>query len=235
MAFRFKEISLANWPRIAQPAKLLNCHHLVYRHLEKRGSTYNLYIIFVWNSKFLVTGPLKSHRTLLWSHLLLFEGGMGLESSLLCWYLCVCDERCDTATLDHGLLFSWSTAVRFGSRIRGNTWQPVAPRHHLFPVLCAVGKWWLMLLCLPPCQEKPFAVFTVFLLLCHGNAVNKEPGPVWCRAACAWLGSAPLPGAPESCPGLMWQLCAYPVLWTFIWPGGALLCQMADVVQDIQD
>lgn len=97
-----------------------------------------------------------------------------------------------------------------------------------------------MLSCLPPCQEEPFAVFSVFLLLCHENAVSKQPGPVWCRATCVWLGSAPLPGAPESCPGLMWQLCVGDTVLILFFglssdPSGELLCHMADVVQDIQD
>lgn len=158
-----------------------------------------LYVIFVWNAKILVTGPLKSHSTHLWSHPLLFVGGMGLGSiAAVCsagTSVCVCVLRdvtghsqiigcCFPGALQH---------VTVGSRIKGNTLQPVNwCSQASFPVFCAVGKWWLMLLCLLPCQEKPFALFSVFLLLCHENAVNKEPGPVWCRAARAWLGSAPL-------------------------------------------
>lgn len=93
---------------------------------------------------------------------------------------------------------------------------------------------------LAPMSGKNICSIQCLLLLCHENAVSKEPGPAWYRAACAWLGSAPLPGAPESCPGLMWQLCVGDTVLILYFalpfaPGGTLLCQMADVVQDIQD
>lgn len=211
MSCRFKEISLANWPRIVQPAKLLHCHHLVYRHLKRREGVY-IYIYINYTS-FLFETPgfwsldLSSLIAHPCDHILCcLKEGWDWEALLqfVLWSLFVMRG----VTWHSWIMvccFPWALQhVPVGSRIRGNSLQPVTARHHSFPVFCAVGKWWLMLSCLPPCQEKPFAVFSVSLLLCHENAVNKEPLPVWCRTACAWLGSAPLPGAPESCPGLMW-------------------------------
>lgn len=199
MSCRFKEISLANWPRIVQSAKLLHYHHLVYRHLKRREGVciYIVYTSFLFETPGFWSLDLSSLIAHPCDHILCcLKEGWGWET-LLQFVLLV--RVCLWWEMWHGTVTSWlavflehCSMFQLAAEL-GEIHCSLSLPGIIHSLCCAVGKWWLMLSCLPPCQEKPFV---------RKNHLQYSVSPCCSAMKMLWTKSLLLCGAEQ--PVLGW-------------------------------